>query len=135
MRTPSQRRERILDLLGISASLACAVHCSLLPVLLAYSAFGGLAWMGSHSVEVAFISVACLIALPAFVKGYRKHGNYYPGVAALVGFILISISLFTHSHAEHTPLILPTVAGLTIATAHYYNLKLTSFVSSGRKAS
>jgi len=135
MRTQAQRRERFLDLMGISASLACAVHCSVLPILLAYSAFGGLAWMGSHSVEIAFISIACLVAVPAFVKGYRKHGNLYPSAAALLGFTLIFASLMNHNHAENTPLLLPTIAGLTIAFAHLYNLKLTSFVSSGSKES
>lgn len=125
-----RKNERLLDLLGVSASVACALHCSVLPILLAYSAFGGLSWMGSHAVEFGFIAIACLIAIPAFRKGYRRHGNRIPLIIALVGFALIFASVLSHDHTEHVPLLLPTIAGLTIATAHIYNLRLSAFVNS-----
>ncbi|MBX2817141.1 MAG: MerC domain-containing protein, partial [Saprospiraceae bacterium] len=120
---------KYLDWIGTGASLLCALHCSVLPILLAYSAFQGIAWLGGHTAEVVFITVAVLVAVPAFVAGYRKHRKILPISFALVGFVLIFISLADHQHVAGAPLFLPTMAGILIACGHLLNIKVSKQIT------
>lgn len=124
MQNKAKAEKGVLDILGMGASIACALHCSILPILLAYSAFTGLAWMRGHAVEMGFILAAALIAVPAFRAGYKDHGRWYPAVICVLGFVLILYSSAHHDHSVSTPLLLPTMAGLLLASAHFMNLRL-----------
>ena len=116
-------RERInLDALGISASLLCAVHCSLLPVLLTLGALGGLSWLGHPLVEAVFIGLSLILAVASLLPSWRKvHGRIEPITLVLAGFALIVISHMLHAH--HEPALM-ALGGLLIALAHLFNWRL-----------
>jgi len=59
------------DRAGMSASLACAVHCGLLPLALAALPALGLAWLDSPWVDWSMVVLALGIALSAHRGGYR----------------------------------------------------------------
>lgn len=117
-------REKInLDALGISASLLCAVHCSLLPVLLTLGALGGLSWMRHPLVEAVFIGLSLILAVASLFPSWRKaHGRLEPIGLVLLGFGLIIGSHLLHAH-HHEPALM-TIGGVLIAFAHLINWKL-----------
>lgn len=73
MAQQSLNRTAVFDRAGMSASLACAVHCALLPVALAALPALGLAWLDSPWVDWSMVILALGIALRAHRGGYRLH--------------------------------------------------------------
>jgi len=91
---PEQSISAWRDFLGITASLACAVHCAAMPFLIAYLPALGLSFLADESFH-QWMSVACLLlALIAFIPGWRKHRKWLPGIIAGVGLVMISAIAF-----------------------------------------
>jgi MerC mercury resistance protein len=80
---------RVLDRLGMSASLACAVHCAVLPLLLAALPAIGLAWLDSAWVDWTTVALAAVIALRAHRGGFRLHRSCLPSAVAVAGLLAI----------------------------------------------
>src|SRR3712207_3783581 len=72
---PRTRLQVLADRAGICLSAICIVHCILTPViLLALPAFQFFEWY-HESLHVIFAVIIPLLALAAFVPGYRLHGE------------------------------------------------------------
>lgn len=118
-----------LDKVGAVASAACAIHCAALPIALGLSAAGVVSFLDHEAVEWGFVLLAAVIGTVSAWRGYRRHGNAAVAVvlaAAALGLLIVTA---TH-HDEHThdpghvlAWVLP-VLGLTIAVAHFVNLRL-----------
>ncbi len=110
------------DFLGFMASLACALHCSMLPLLLAAGALGGLAWLEHPIVEAFFIAVSLIVASWSLINSYvHRHRNLTALVTVVLGFVLIIAGRFVEGGAE---MLLTTLGGITIAMAHVINWRL-----------
>lgn len=76
------------DRIGVAASVLCAIHCGLAPVLLiAMPAFGRIwAHPASHALVALFI-----VPLAAFSirKGYRSHKKRWVMVFAIIGILFV----------------------------------------------
>ncbi len=63
------------DRLGVWASVLCAIHCLLTPVLLSFSSVAANLLPGEERTHRTLsVLVACL-GLVALLKGYRRHGR------------------------------------------------------------
>lgn len=112
-----------LDFLGMSASLLCAVHCSVLPLLLTVGLVGGFSWLEHPAVEVTFIICSLMLAWLSLLPGWRRgHGRIEPILIMLVGFGLIVLAHVLHEQYEG---LLMTLGGLAIAIAHFLNWRLS----------
>src|SRR5689334_24445192 len=87
-RRPVRRLAPLLDRLGATGSLLCAVHCAVLPLLIALLPSLGIAtWLG-EDFERGFVLFASLLGLFTLIWGYRRHravralGLLVPGLAA-----------------------------------------------------
>ncbi len=110
------------DFFGFMASLACALHCATVPLLLTIGTLGGLAWLEHPVVEGAFIALSLLLASWSLIGSYfNQHRNLSALVTVVLGFVLIIASRFAEGNAE---VLLTVLGGLTIALAHYINWKL-----------
>jgi hypothetical protein len=110
-----------LDFLGGAASLLCALHCMLLPAALAAGMLGGMAWLGGHWGERAFIGLSLILVLSSLVPSYlRKHGSPGPLLIAAGGFLLLLISQAGEGHRHY----LAAMGGLAVAGAHLLNWRL-----------
>src|SRR5260370_41345943 len=91
------------DRAGMTASLACAVHCALLPLALAALPALGLAWVDSPWVDWSMVVLALGIALSAHRGGYRLHRRCLPAGGALagVGVLGTAIGLLKGSAGHH----------------------------------
>ena len=109
------------DALGITTSLACAIHCAILPLLLSSLPVFGINIIDNVSFEYFMIFLAFAIGFYALYHGYRKHHH---SIAPLVVFTTGILLLFAKQvwHAWQLWLLLPAVT--CIVLAHYINYRL-----------
>jgi MerC mercury resistance protein len=118
-----------LDQVGAIASLACAVHCAVIPIAISLSAAGVFSFLDNEPVEWGFVLLASVVGTVSAWRGYRTHGNKTVAVVlgtAALGLALAAIS--RHGEHAHDPdhmlaWVFPLI-GLTIAVAHIVNLRL-----------
>lgn len=116
----------LLDRLGATGSLVCAIHCALLPLLIALlPSLGVAAWLGD-GFEQGFVVFASLLGLSTLVWSYRRHravralGLLLPGLAAL--WIGVLYAPLHHSVVPHA--VVMTFGGTMVGLAHLANLRL-----------
>lgn len=115
---------QVADRVGATASFLCAIHCALLPFVLALLPLVGLEFLADHRFERGFVMFACALALVALVRGFRRHQQSLPLLLAAPGLALLLLGV---TWAENHPIVLHsalvTCGGLLLATAHYVNLR------------
>jgi len=124
--SPVQRSHRLLDRLGATGSLICAIHCAVLPILIAtLPALGLAAWMGD-GFERGFVLFASLIGLFSVFWGYRRHGAVRALGLLIPGLLLLWLGiLYAPLHHALVPHALAMTAGGTlVGLAHMANLRL-----------
>ena len=109
------------DALGIGASLACAIHCALLPILMTSLPIFGFNIIENKGFEYFMILLAFVVGAYALSHGYRKHHkSFAPIVLFTVGMVFLVAKEVWHDHA--VLLLIPAVG--FIVGAHYYNFRL-----------
>lgn len=115
-----------IDRFGALASMLCAVHCALLPLIFGVLPALGLGFLAEHGYEQVFVSFAILLATISLLYGLRTHGSYrafaflVPGIALLVIGIVIGAD---HSDPWHAGVV--SVGGTLVALSHLINMRLT----------
>ena len=82
------------DLLGIIASIGCAIHCAAMPFVFAYLPAFGFSFLADPAFHKWMALICFLIAIVAFVPGLKKHGNWLPVSLAASGLVLITFAAF-----------------------------------------
>lgn len=82
------------DQAGIIASLACAVHCAAMPMVLGYLPLLGLDWLADESFHRVMAFVCFGLAVCAFVPGWRRHGSLAPACVGALGLSIIAYAAF-----------------------------------------
>jgi hypothetical protein len=120
----TSRRWQLADRIGATASFLCAIHCALLPFVLALLPFVGLEFLADHRFERGFVLFACALALFALVRGFRRHQTRLPLLLAAPGLLLLLLGV-TYAEGYSIPLhsVLVTCGGLLVAAAHFVNLR------------
>ncbi len=118
----------LLDRLGATGSLLCAIHCALLPLLIALlPSLGIAAWLGD-GFERGFVIFASLVGIFSLAWGYRRHravralGLLLPGLAAL--WVAILYPPLHHALVPHA--IAMTLGGTLVGLGHLATLRLNS---------
>jgi uncharacterized membrane protein YoaK (UPF0700 family) len=109
------------DAFGIAASVACAIHCAVLPLLLSSLPLFGINIIENQGFEFIMIALAFIVGVYSLYHGRKKHHHsYYPMLLFAAGISLLFIKSMLHSHS--LMLLLPAVSLVVIA--HYLNYKL-----------
>ena len=112
------------DLLGITASIACAIHCSVFPIAVALGVLGSGFMKGHVLIDILFIGLSLFIAIFSLLRSYQlRHREPLPLMVFFLGVSLIGLGLQFHGLVE---MVLATIGGLTIASAHILNIRLDS---------
>ncbi len=82
------------DWFGVVASIACAIHCAAMPFVIAFLPAMGLTFLGDAFFHKVMVVVCSLLAIAAFVPGWRRHRRVLPGGVAAVGLALITTAAF-----------------------------------------
>lgn len=78
------------DALGISASVICAIHCALLPLLLTSLPLFGVNIIHHLGFELGMIALALFIGSYSMYHGYTKHHHrLLPWALFLVGGVFL----------------------------------------------
>ncbi len=116
---------RVADSFGATASFLCALHCAVLPLVIAALPALGLGFLANHAFERAFIAFASVLALASLALGFRRHRRFrafwflVPGVVLLLLGIVIDIDGQPLTHA-----LLVSLGGTLVALSHLTNLRL-----------
>jgi hypothetical protein len=125
MHLPPAARQ-FLDRFGATGSLLCAVHCALLPALLAVAPALGLSFWLSDGVEATIVIFVTLLGLFSLILGYRRHRALRALVLLLPGLVLLWAGLLHpelhHSKVPHA--VVMTLGGVLVGLAHLMNLRL-----------
>ena len=115
------------DRVGAMASFLCAIHCALLPFVLALLPLLGLEFLADHRFERVFVLCACVLASFVLVRGYRRHRQALPLRLAAPGLALLLLGImYIDGSAPILHSALVTSGGLLLAGAHFVNLRLDS---------
>ena len=116
---------RLADRFGATASFLCAVHCALLPLIIAALPAIGLGFLANHRFERGFIMFASALALTTLFIGFRRHHRFRafwflaPGILLLFAGIAVDFEQSATVHA-----VLVAIGGTLVTVAHLTNLKL-----------
>ena len=106
------------DALGITTSVACAIHCAVLPLFFSALPLFGVNIIHNLAFEAGMVALAFGIGAWSLLHGYRKHHHRLAPLALFIlGITLLVIKLF-FSHYD-TWLLVPAV--ICIISAHVIN--------------
>ncbi len=108
------------DAIGITASLACAIHCAILPMVLSTLPIFGINIVDNAAFEYFMILLAFCIGCYSLWHGYRKH-HRSPG--PLLVFSLGICLLFAKQVWHSYQLWLLPFAMIFIITSHLMNYR------------
>ncbi len=110
-----------LDIAGIITSIACAIHCAVLPLLISSLPVLGFNIVDNMAFECFMILLAFAIGSFALIHGYRRHHRRY---APLVLFAMGILLLFAKQYWHQYQFWLLPFAVIFIISAHISNLRL-----------
>ena len=110
------------DALGITTSIACAIHCALLPLFLTSLPLFGVNIIDNMAVEYGMIGLAFVVGAYSLYHGYKKHHQRLkPFLFFTMGICFLLAKQFWH---QWDIFLLPP-AVILIVVAHYFNYKFT----------
>ncbi len=108
------------DALGITTSVACAIHCAVLPLFVSVLPLFGTNIIHNLAFEAGMVLLAFCIGIYSLYHGFRKHHhNKLPLLLFSAGITLLTLKLFFIHYANW--LLIPSVA--LIISAHFYNYR------------
>lgn len=126
MPTPPNGLRKFLDRFGATGSLICAVHCALLPALLAVAPALGLSFWLSDGVEASIVIFVTVLGLFSLIWGYLRHRAMMALLLLVPGLLLLWAGLLHpelhHSQVPHA--VVMTLGGVLVGLAHVVNLRL-----------
>jgi MerC mercury resistance protein len=111
-----------LDRIGAAASLACAIHCAAMPMIVGLLPLVGLSFLASEKAEWSLVGLSLCVGICSLLPSYtRKHRHWRPLlIFALGAGLIIAVRLLVE---EGSRLEKPAVVAgaLLIACAHLIN--------------
>jgi len=109
------------DAFGIATSVACAIHCAVLPLILSSLPLFGINIIENQGFELLMIGLAFVVGVYSLYHGRKKHHHSYtPLLLFSAGIVLMIVKSISQSHALW--LLIPAV--IAVVTAHFLNYTL-----------
>lgn len=109
------------DALGIGTSLACAIHCAILPIIVSSLPIFGINIIHNVFFEWSMIFLAFAVGIYSLIHGFIKHHRAMTALFIfIIGFSFLVLKQF-YAEAEY---LLLAIAVVLIISAHYYNYRL-----------
>ncbi|MEY3542223.1 MAG: hypothetical protein RLZZ204_1035 [Bacteroidota bacterium] len=108
------------DALGIAASVACAIHCAVLPLIMSSLPILGINIINNFWFEIFMIVLAMGIGLHSLTHGFKKHHHrILPIIVFVIGISLLLVKQILHQYQLW--FLVPAV--ILIVSAHYINYR------------
>jgi MerC mercury resistance protein len=111
-----------LDSFGTTVSVACAIQCTLFPLMIGIFPLLGLGFLVGDEVEKVFLGSSIVLAVSSFSWGFRHHRRFYIFVFLISGLGLIFFGRFGLKENFELPFVLS--GALLIARGHLINRRL-----------
>jgi MerC mercury resistance protein len=111
-----------VDSLGASVSIACAIQCTLFPLLIGVLPLVGLGFLAGDSIEKVFLVTSIVLAVGSFSWGFRHHKKHYVFLFLVGGLLLIFTGrIWVGENSEISFVVSGT---LVLAAGHLLNRRL-----------
>jgi hypothetical protein len=111
-----------LDAVGTTVSVACAIHCSLFPLLFTVLPLIGWGFLLGDGLELVFLITSFVLAVSSFGSGFRAHRRFCIFTFLLSASVLILMGRLWVDTGYEVPLV---VSGtLVLAAGHLLNMRL-----------
>ena len=108
------------DALGIAASIACAIHCAVLPLVMSSLPILGINIINNFWFEIFMIVLAMGIGLHSLTHGFKKHHHrILPIIVFVIGISLLLVKQVLHQYQIW--FLVPAV--VLIVSAHFINYR------------
>ncbi|MBC7651229.1 MAG: MerC domain-containing protein [Deinococcales bacterium] len=108
------------DVLGISTSIACAIHCAFLPLVVTSLPLFGIDIIENIAFEYGMIFIAFVVGAYSLYHGFKKHHHkYLPFAVFTIGIACLFAKQIWHNQQLY--LLIPAV--FFIILAHYINYR------------
>lgn len=116
-----EARVRRMDALGMIVSIACVAHCVAVPLALGLLPALGLSFLANDRLHEVLAVVVVLVALLAFVPGYRVHHSRRVPIVGAIGVTMLSGAAFAPGLSLVLESVVTAVGGTVLVTAHVLN--------------
>lgn len=108
--------------IGAWMSIACAIHCALMPLAFSMLPLLGLEFLASHWLEVVLLSAGLGFGTYGILRAYfRQHRDPLPVLILAAGASLVLMGLFILPHElEHVAV---PVGALLVGAAQVVNIR------------
>lgn len=111
------------DLIGMAVAILCAIHCSILPIAIAYGVISSSTQLDHSIVEYLFLILSISIAFISLWYSYKKkHKNAMPLIIASIGFIIFLLGM---ANIAGLHILMTTSGGILIALSHFVNWRIS----------
>jgi hypothetical protein len=109
------------DALGVTVSIACAIHCAILPLVLSSLPLFGIDIIENIWFEYGMILLAFLVGSYSLYHGFKKHHHsWLPFILFSLGMLFLVAKQMLREW--HLWLLVPAV--ILIVASHFLNFKL-----------
>jgi hypothetical protein len=114
-----------LDRFGAAASLACAVHCAAMPLLIGLLPLVGMSFLASEVAEWSLVSLSLGVGSLSLLPSYaRKHRQWRPLLIFAFGAGLIIAVRLLADEGSRLEAPVMAIGALLIACGHLVNRRL-----------
>lgn len=106
--------------MGVIVSVACAIHCALLPIFITSLPLLGVNIIHNQLFELVMIIIALVIGAQALYHGFKKH---HRNILPIALFISGMACLFAKQVWHNAELLFLVPAVLLIVSAHLINYR------------
>jgi hypothetical protein len=121
----------MLDKAGMIASITCAIHCMIMPLIVTLLPIFGLSLFATEEFEWMLLMVSAMLGLTSLCFGFKKHKSFRAFSFLGIGLTFLVIGRLAHEHVSHFRVftfdiyLLFLVAGaILVALSHWLNNKL-----------
>jgi len=108
-----------IDLVGTCVSLACALHCLTLPLLVTVLPLAGAGMFLGGALEVLFLGASVALATGSLCWGFRQHRRWRLLIVLGAALTMIAVGRFLAS--EPYELMFVVIGTVVIAAGHLLN--------------
>lgn len=111
-----------LDSVGAAVSIACAIQCTVFPLLIGILPLLGLGFLAGDRVEKSFLITSIVLAVGGFSRGFRYHKQFYIFLFLIAGLALIFTGRIWVDRTLELPFVMSGT--LLLASVHVLNRRL-----------
>ena len=121
----------MLDKAGMIASITCAIHCMIMPLVITLLPIFGLSLFATEEFEWILLMISAMLGIISLCFGFRKHKSFKAFSFLGIGLTFLVIGRLAHEHISHFHifefdiyLLFLVIGAFMVAFSHWLNNKL-----------